>query len=210
MSERLIYSRNPPEEIEAFVLEQWGRHQAEFALLESLDVQIDYLKKEIKQSALNDIDDPEFVTAYQQHLIKLLGLARTKYRSLQAPGQTGATTGGGGTEAEGQIPLTQTTEVEKIDFNGTVSQFVYFWELLFQIDNGLNLKQYDRRWSLLSKHFTVRGKPVTADTLKSTASNMVNTKSKKPRGHEGFLTLVQLLDKLPEEMEAFLPESQNH
>ena len=99
-------------------------------------------------------------------------------------------------------------EVEKIDFNGSVSQLVYFWEMLYAVDRGFSKSQYERRWSLLAKHFTVKGRPLKASVLKSTASKIANNKTKKPRGHEGFTALVQLLDKLPEELEAFLSEHQ--
>ena len=204
MSEPFTYSRNSPEEIEAFVKAEWGKHEVGFALLENVQVQISYLERVLEETELDEFDDEELRTAYQRHLIKLLGLARRWHHRLQTSGQTRAATGGGESEAEGQ------NQIEKIEFNGTVSQFVFFHELLFQMENGLSLKQYDRRWALLSKHFTVRGKTVTANTLKSTASNMLNTKNKKPRGHEGFLALVQLLEKIPEEMEAFLSENQNH
>ena len=109
------------------------------------------------------------------------------------------------TQDRQEIPV---AEVEKIDFNGSVSQLVYFWELLYEVDRGFSKSQYERRWSLLAKHFTVKGRPLKASVLKSTASKITNNKTKKPRGHEGFKVLVQLLEKLPEAAEAFLSENQ--
>jgi len=205
MSERLTHSRNSPEEIEAFVRDEWGKHQVQFALLENLTVRVCYLENLLEETETDEFDDEEFRRAFQQHLIKLLGAARRWHHRLQVAGQTGSDAREK-PETEAKSQTAGAMEVEKIDFGGSVAQFVYFWELLFQLENGLNLKQYDRRWSLLSRHFTIRGRVVTSDTLKSTASNMINNKSKTPRAHEGFLALVRLLEKLPEEVEAFLSQ----
>jgi hypothetical protein len=86
MSEQFMYSRNSPEGIEAFVKTEWGEYQVPFTLCQSLDEQIDFLKNLLRKTKLDEFDDDEFRDAFQQHLIKLLGVARRIHHRLQESG----------------------------------------------------------------------------------------------------------------------------
>ena len=90
-------------------------------------------------------------------------------------------------------------EVEKIDFNGSVAQFVYLWGILYEIDNGLSKHQNQRRWALLAKHFTIKGKEVKSSNLAATARNIGLNKTGKPKTFEVYDAVKDFIRDLPEE-----------
>ena len=109
--------------------------------------------------------------ADQRFLITMLGKERREESHASPPPQplSEEAPEPEDTQDRQEIPV---AEVEKIDFKGSKRQLIFLWERLGSIDNGLNLSQYQRRWDLLSNHFTVNGGRLDAHALSVEASKM--------------------------------------
>ena len=55
------------------------------------------------------------------------------------------------------------------------------------------MKQYKKRWSLIAKHFTVKGEEITSEGLRHAFSQLKTNKNEgKPAKHEVYETLFEL------------------
>ena len=99
---------------------------------------------------------------------------------------------------------TQGEKTEKIDWEAGLVELTFMFEILFKNEEiGCSMKQYKKRWSLIAKHFTVKGEDITNKDLIAAFSGLKNSKTGKPRNHEMYEDLLPLTKKeagfLPEE-----------
>ena len=91
---------------------------------------------------------------------------------------------------------TQGEKTEKIDWEAGLAQLTFIFEILFKNEEiGCSMKQYKNRWSLIAKHFTVKGEDITNKDLIAAFSGLKNSKTGKPRNHEMYEDLLHLTKK---------------
>ena len=96
-----------------------------------------------------------------------------------------------------QSNKTQTTgegnQVEKIDWEAGLAELAFMFEILFKNSEiGCSMKQYNKRWALIAKHFTVKGEEISNLALKSAYSGIKYSESGKIRKHKEYEDLTEL------------------
>jgi hypothetical protein len=84
--------------------------------------------------------------------------------------------------------------VEKIDWEAGLAELTFVFEILFKNKEiGCSMKQYKKRWALIAKHFTVKGKEITSEGLRHAFSQLkVNKSEGMPRNHEIYEALLTM------------------
>ena len=90
---------------------------------------------------------------------------------------------------------TQGEKTEKIDWEAGITELAFMFEILFKnAEIGCSMKQYKRRWNLIAKHFTINGKEITSNGIRSAfhESKKNKTTDGKPLKHELYQSLLEL------------------
>ena len=90
--------------------------------------------------------------------------------------------------------------VEKIDWEVRLAELAFMFEILFKNEEiGCSMKQYKKRWALIAKHFTVKGKEITSEGLRHAFSQLkVNKSEGMPRNHEIYEALLTMSQEIEE------------
>ena len=72
------------------------------------------------------------------------------------------------------------------------------FEILFKNEEiGCSMKQYKKRWALIAKHFTVKGKEITSEGLRHAISQLkINKEEGMPTNHEIYKTLLLMAQEM--------------
>ena len=99
-------------------------------------------------------------------------------------------------ESKGQI--TGKPEPEKIDWEAGLAELAFMFEILFKNEEiGCSMKQYKKRWALVAKHFTVKGKEIKSEGLRHAISQLkINKEEGKPTNHEIYETLLTMAQEI--------------
>ena len=176
---------------EAFIKERWLPISVEFMLQEGPEKKISFLK-EAQRQASKEIQNIEEKSAFMMSLeIKILNiqnkLSKNGSNKAQMPVQRNETLNTGESHSKGE-------PVEKIDWEAGLAELTFVFEILFKNKEiGCSMKQYKKRWALIAKHFTVKGKEITSEGLRHAFSQLkVNKSEGMPRNHEIYEALLTM------------------
>ena len=176
---------------EAFIKERWLPLSVEFMLQEGPEKKISFLK-EAQRQASKEIQNIEEKSAFIEFLeIKILNmqnkLSKNGSTKAQMPVQRNETLNTGESHSTGE-------SVEKIDWEAGLAELTFVFEILFKNKEiGCSMKQYKKRWALIAKHFTVKGKEITSEGLRHAFSQLkVNKSEGMPRNHEIYEALLTM------------------
>ena len=176
---------------EAFIKERWLPLSVEFMLQEGPEKKISFLKEAQKQAS-KEIQNIEEKSAFMIFLeIKILNiqnkLSKNGSTKAQMPAQSNETLNTGESHSTGE-------PVEKIDWEAGLAELTFVFEILFKNKEiGCSMKQYKKRWALIAKHFTVKGKEITSEGLRHAFSQLkVNKSEGMPRNHEIYEALLTM------------------
>ena len=93
-----------------------------------------------------------------------------------------------------ELQTTEITQVEKINWEAGLAELAFMFEILFRNPEiGCSMNQYNSRWALIAKHFTVKGEEITSEGLRHAFSQLkINKNEGKPAKHEMYETLLKL------------------
>ena len=176
---------------ETFIKERWLPISVEFMLQEGPEKKISFLK-EAQRQASKEIQNIEEKSAFMMSLeIKILNiqnkLSKNGSTKAQMPAQSNETLNTGESHSTGE-------PVEKIDWEAGLAELTFVFEILFKNKEiGCSMKQYKKRWALIAKHFTVKGKEITSEGLRHAFSQLkVNKSEGMPRNHEIYEALLTM------------------
>jgi len=176
---------------ETFIKERWLPISVEFMLQEGPEKKISFLK-EAQRQASKEIQNIEEKSAFMMSLeIKILNmqnkLSKNGSTKAQMPVQRNETLNTGESHSKGE-------PVEKIDWEAGLAELTFVFEILFKNKEiGCSMKQYKKRWALIAKHFTVKGKEITSEGLRHAFSQLkVNKSEGMPRNHEIYEALLTM------------------
>ena len=176
---------------ETFIKERWLPISVEFMLQEGPEKKISFLK-EAQRQASKEIQNIEEKSAFIEFLeIKILNmqnkLSKNGSTKAQMPVQRNETLNTGESHSKGE-------PVEKIDWEAGLAELTFVFEILFKNKEiGCSMKQYKKRWALIAKHFTVKGKEITSEGLRHAFSQLkVNKSEGMPRNHEIYEALLTM------------------
>ena len=176
---------------ETFIKERWLPISVEFMLQEGPEKKISFLK-EAQRQASKEIQNIEEKSAFMIFLeIKILNiqnkLSKNGSTKAQMPAQSNETLNTGESHSTGE-------PVEKIDWEAGLAELTFVFEILFKNKEiGCSMKQYKKRWALIAKHFTVKGKEITSEGLRHAFSQLkVNKSEGMPRNHEIYEALLTM------------------
>jgi len=176
---------------EAFIKERWLPLSVEFMLQEGPEKKISFLK-EAQRQASKEIQNIEEKSAFIKSLeIEIRNiqneLSKNGSTKAQMPAQSNETLNTGESHSTGE-------PVEKIDWEAGLAELTFVFEILFKNKEiGCSMKQYKKRWALIAKHFTVKGKEITSEGLRHAFSQLkVNKSEGMPRNHEIYEALLTM------------------
>ena len=176
---------------EAFIKERWLPLSVEFMLQEGPEKKISFLK-EAQRQASKEIQNIEEKSAFMMSLeIEIHNiqneLSKNGSTKAQMPVQRNETLNTGESHSTGE-------PVEKIDWEAGLAELTFVFEILFKNKEiGCSMKQYKKRWALIAKHFTVKGKEITSEGLRHAFSQLkVNKSEGMPRNHEIYEALLTM------------------
>ena len=147
---------------------------------------------EAKKRAANEIQDQDELHAFLEFLEGQLSwnqpsLDQNDSANAQGPVQRNETLNTGESYSRGE-------PVEKIDWEAGLAELTFVFEILFKNKEiGCSMKQYKKRWALIAKHFTVKGKEITSEGLRHAFSQLkVNKSEGMPRNHEIYEALLTM------------------
>ena len=149
---------------------------------------------EAKKRAANEIQNQDELRAFLEFLEGQLSWNQTSLdqngsANAQGPVQRNETLNTGESKAH-----TTGESVEKIDWEAGLAELTFVFEILFKNKEiGCSMKQYKKRWALIAKHFTVKGKEITSEGLRHAFSQLkVNKSEGMPRNHEIYEALLTM------------------
>jgi len=179
------------EKHKSFIKERWLPISAECMLQEGPEKKISFLK-EAQRQASKEIQNIEEKSAFIRFLeIEILNiqnkLSKNCSTKAQMPVQRNETLNTGESHSTGG-------PVEKIDWEAGLAELTFVFEILFKNKEiGCSMKQYKKRWALIAKHFTVKGKEITSEGLRHAFSQLkVNKSEGMPRNHEIYEALLTM------------------
>ena len=140
----------------ASIEERWLPIEIDVTLAEEPEKKISILK-EAQQQAVKEIHDIEvkstFITFLEMEIDRWKHtLSQNGSANAQGPVQRNETLNTGESYSRGE-------PVEKIDWEAGLAELTFMFEILFKNKEiGCSMKQYKKRWALIAKHFTVKGK----------------------------------------------------
>jgi hypothetical protein len=171
---------------EAFIKERWLPISIDLMLLEGPEKKISFLK-EAQRQASKEIQNIEEKSAF----IKFLEIEIHNIQNKQS--KKGVTKGQ--MSAQSNEPrTTESVQIEKINWEAGLAELAFIIEILFKNEDiGFSMKQYKKRWSLIAKHFTVKGEEITSEGLRHAFSQLKTNKNEgKPANHAVYETLFEL------------------
>ena len=179
------------EKHKSFIKERWLPISAECMLQEGPEKKISFLK-EAQQQASKEIQNIEEKSVFIGFLeIEILNiqnkLSKNGSNKAQMRAQSNETLNTGESHSTGE-------PVEKIDWEAGLAELTFVFEILFKNKEiGCSMKQYKKRWALIAKHFTVKGKEITSEGLRHAFSQLkVNKSEGMPRNHEIYEALLTM------------------
>ena len=149
---------------------------------------------EAKKRAANEIQNQDELRAFLEFLEGQLSWNQTSLdqngsANAQGPVQRNETLNTGESKAH-----TTGEPVEKIDWEAGLAELAFVFEILFKNKEiGCSMKQYKKRWALIAKHFTVKGKEITSEGLRHAFSQLkINKDEGMPTNHDLYKSLVTM------------------
>ena len=183
------------EKHKSFIKERWLPISAECMLQEGPEKKISFLK-EAQQQASKEIQNIEEKSVFIGFLeIEILNiqnkLSKNSSTKAQMSAQTNETLNTGKGHSTGE-------PVEKIDWEAGLAELTFMFEILFKNEEiGCSMKQYKKRWALIAKHFTVKGKEITSEGLRHAFSQLkINKEEGLPKNHEMYKTLLTMAQEM--------------
>ena len=185
---------------EKFIRESWERYYSlEFDMLNTSQEQFKLLKEAKQCFSQKKNIDREAKSILMKWFNRNINHAREYVisngsASASQSSQSNETLNTG--ESKGQI--TGKPEPEKIDWEAGLAELAFMFEILFKNEEiGCSMKQYKKRWALVAKHFTVRGKEITSEGLRHAISQLkINKEEGKPTNHEIYETLLTMAQEI--------------
>jgi len=174
-----------------FIENRWQPIDVKVLLEEDPEKKISIIR-EAKKRAANEIQDQDELLAFLEFLEGQLSwnqpsLDQNGSANAQGPVQRNETLNTGESHSTGE-------PVEKIDWEAGLAELTFVFEILFKNKEiGCSMKQYKKRWALIAKHFTVKGKEITSEGLRHAFSQLkVNKSEGMPRNHEIYEALLTM------------------
>ena len=178
-----------------FIENRWQPIDVKVILEEDLEKKISIIREEKKRAA-NEIQDQDELHAFLEFLEGQLSwnqpsLDQNDSANAQGPVQRNGTLNTGESHSTGE-------PVEKIDWEAGLAELTFVFEILFKNKEiGCSMKQYKKRWALIAKHFTVKGKEITSEGLRHAFSQLkINKKEGLPTNHEIYKTLLTMAQEM--------------
>ena len=176
-----------------FIENRWQPIDVKVILEEDPEKKISIIREEKKRAA-NEIQDQDELLEFLEFLEGQLSwnqpyLDQNGSANAQGPVQRNETLNTGESKAH-----TTGEPVEQIDWEAGLAELTYMFETLFKNEEiGCSMKQYKKRWALIAKHFTVKGKEITSEGLRHAFSQLkVNKSEGMPRNHEIYEALLTM------------------
>ena len=183
------------EKHKSFIKERWLPISAECMLQEGPEKKISFLK-EAQQQASKEIQNIEEKSVFIGFLeIEILNiqnkLSKNGSTKAKMSAQSNETLNTGESHSTGE-------PVEKIDWEAGLAELTFMFEILFKNEEiGCSMKQYKKRWALIAKHFTVKGKEITSEGLRHAFSQLkINKEEGLPKNHEMYKTLLTMAQEM--------------
>jgi len=180
---------------EALVKERWLPISVNFMLQEGPEKKISFLK-EAQRQASKEIQDIEEKSAFIRFLeIEILNiqnkLSKNGSAKAQMSTQSNQTLNTDESRSTGE-------PVEKIDWEAGLAELTFMFEILFKNEEiGCSMKQYNKRWALIAKHFTVKGEEITSKGLRQAFNQLkINKDEGMPANHEIYKTLLTMVQEI--------------
>ena len=176
---------------EAFIKERWLPISVDLMLLEGAEKKINFLKEAQRQASkeIQNIEEKSvFIGFLEIEILNIQNkLSKNGSTKAQMPAQSNETLNTGESHSTGE-------PVEKIDWEAGLAELAFMFEILFKNEEiGCSMKQYKKRWALIAKHFTVKGKEITSEGLRHAFSQLkVNKSEGMPRNHEIYEALLTM------------------
>ena len=181
---------------EKFIRESWERYSLEFHMLNTSQEQFKLLKEAKQCFSQKKNIDREAKSALMKWFNRNINHAQ---EYVIANGSASASQSSQSDETLIASESTQEGQntgkpVEKIDWEAGLAELAFMFEILFKNKEiGCSMKQYKKRWALIAKHFTVKGKEITSEGLRHAFSQLkVNKSEGMPRNHEIYEALLTM------------------
>ena len=178
-----------------FIQERWQPIDIKVLLQEDPEKKISIIKAAQKK-AVKEIQDQDELHAFIEFLDGQISWNQTALdqngsANAQGPVQRNETLNTGESYSRGE-------PVEKIDWEAGLAELTFMFEILFKNEEiGCSMKQYKKRWALIAKHFTVKGKEITSEGLRHAFSQLkINKKEGLPTNHEIYKTLLTMAQEM--------------
>ena len=179
------------EKHETFIKERWLPISVDLMLLKGPEKKISFLKEAQRQASkeIQNIEEKSvFIGFLEIEILNIQNkLSKNGSTKAQMRAQSNETLNTGERHSTGE-------PVEKIDWEAGLAELTFMFEILFknkEID--CSMKQYKKRWALIAKHFTVKGKEITSEGLRHAFSHLkINKEEGMPTNHETYKTLLTM------------------
>ena len=176
-----------------FIENRWQPIDVKVLSEEDPEKKISIIREEKKRAA-NEIQDQDELHSFLEFLEGQLSWYQTSpdqndSANAQGPVQRNGTLNTGESKSH-----TTGESVEKIDWEAGLAELTFVFEILFKNKEiGCSMKQYKKRWALIAKHFTVKGKEITSEGLRRAFSQLkINKEEGMPTNHEIYKTLLTM------------------
>ena len=179
------------EKHETFIKERWLPISVDLMLLKGPEKKISFLKEAQRQASkeIQNIEEKSvFIGFLEIEILNIQNkLSKNGSNKAQMRAQSNETLNTGERHSTGE-------PVEKIDWEAGLAELTFMFEILFKNKEiGCSMKQYKKRWALIAKHFTVKGKEITSEGLRHAFSQLkVNKSEGMPRNHEIYEALLTM------------------
>ena len=175
----------------ASIEERWLPIDIKVMLEEDPEKKISFLKEAQRQASkeIQNIEEKSvFIGFLEIEILNIQNkLSKNGSNKAQMHAQSNETLNTGESHSTGE-------PVEKIDWEAGLAELTFMFEILFKNEEiGCSMKQYKKRWALIAKHFTVKGKEITSEGLRHAFSQLkVNKSEGMPRNHEIYEALLTM------------------
>ena len=178
-----------------FIRERWQPIDIKVLLQEDPEKKISIIKAAQKK-AVKEIQDQDELHAFIEFLDGQISWNQTALdqngsANAQGPDQRNETLNTGESYSRGE-------PVEKIDWEAGLAELTFVFEILFKNKEiGCSMKQYNKRWALIAKHFTVKGEEITSKGLRQAFNQLkINKDEGMPANHEIYKTLLTMVQEI--------------
>ncbi len=178
-----------------FIRERWQPIDIKVLLQEDPEKKISIIKAAQKK-AVKEIQDQDELHAFIEFLDGQISWNQTALdqngsANAQGPVQRNETLNTGESYSRGE-------PVEKIDWEAGLAELTFMFQILFKNEEiGCSMKQYNKRWALIAKHFTVKGEEITSKGLRQAFNQLkINKDEGMPANHETYKTLLTMVQEI--------------